>query len=103
MMRIDDVKDARALELRLAEAFAAKMETVRGQKQYLEAWRIPNRWDPITMRVLGQARFNGDGQIFSVRQGQQRFLETWNGRSFGELAPAQARSADVTTALPAPD
>ncbi len=95
MMRIADLKDARALEMRLAETFNGKMQAVRGLKEYLEKWRIPNRWDPITMRVLGQARFNGDELIFSVRDPETLFLETWNGRSFGEVAPSNARFVDV--------
>src|SRR5438132_5014066 len=74
------------------------MEEVRQTKQLLDGMQIVNRYDAMTLRVLGQAKIGSDPVIFSMRSQKALFLESRAGESFGMHAPPATRLVDISEA-----
>lgn len=98
MFPILDIPDGPALERQIAAAFMRRIELVKQVKGFLDRFKIPNRYDAGGMRMLGQVKSGTDQIVFSVRDPKTVFLETLNGRSFGEVAAMRARLVDVSDA-----
>lgn len=95
MFNLLDLPDAPSLERMISAAYARRIDTVRQVKQLLDSFRVPNRYDAGGMRMLGQIKSGTDEIVFSVRDQKTLFLETLNGRSFGEVAGMRARLVDI--------
>lgn len=98
MFNLLDLPDAPSLERMISAAYARRIDMVRQVKQLLDSFRVPNRYDAGGMRMLGQIKSGTDEIVFSVRDQKTLFLETLNGRSFGEVAGMRARLVDISDA-----
>src|SRR5207249_5228214 len=67
--------DAPTLEKAISAAFQARMDGVKAVTQRLEHLKVPNRYDPATLRVFGQVKLDADEVLFWMRDPRTIFLE----------------------------